>query len=95
MTDTELIGRIVVSINERDLDTLHEETVRAWWLCGRRWGVRSPAAVGCLLDLGRKAWRDPGLVTSSDGSAWMVLTDRTFIAPREVDALVAALEAAP
>lgn len=65
--------------------------------------LSDPATLGCLLALVRKAWGDPGMFVRPRGSKmrpdWAVFTgqnsDLVCSASKEVEALVAALEAAP
>jgi hypothetical protein len=64
--------------------------------------LNDPATLGCLLALVREAWDDPSLCANDAGAYdlmfWHVYTGDKFVSvgcQTEIEALVAALEAAP
>ena len=67
--------------------------------------LSDPATLGCLLALVREAWGDPYLIATKErGSCWIIaihLCDAMLVGGRyirgatEIEALIAALEAAP
>jgi hypothetical protein len=67
--------------------------------------LTDPATLGCLLALVREAWGDPYLIATKErGSCWIIaihLCDAMLVGGRyirgatEIEALIAALEAAP